>query len=468
MHGTAQATRRLPGSIHLTFVMTKTSNPFSPRAALLIGAAFLSTPALAQEAPAPQTVTPPPIMTTPAPAPAAPATRPIQMEPSTPIVQPAPPPGPRPGTEVTPTAERATTARSTARTAEPRQTATRTTTRTSTSTTAARPAAAAPAAAPVAQPPASVVEPSAPTAVTPAPETAAPAPVTETTTQQTETSNGGFAWPWLLGGLLLILAGAAALLLMRRRRDEPEYVEETVYEPEAPRAYEAPVAAAPIAPEPVVAPRRAPELSPFMAATAAAAAPATVAAAPEAIEEARTEAELAEPESEDLAGVTDAPAPVANRPWLEFGLRPVRAGTSEEEALVDVELTVGNAGDVPARDVRISTFMLADAESGEMENLLTGRAVDTAVPPVTIAPGDGTRIDAHLAVPKGEMGRVFNPVVVAEARYTLPDGREGRTSAAFKIGRPSPVSEGVGPIGATRPHMVDNVEAELLGAPEHA
>jgi hypothetical protein len=66
------------------------------------------------------------------------------------------------------------------------------------------------------------------------------------------------------------------------------------------------------------------------------------------------------------------------------------------------------------------------------------------------------------------MGRVFNPVVVAEARDTLPDGSEGRTSAAFKIGRPSPVSDGVGPIGASRPHMVDNVEAELLGAPEHA
>jgi hypothetical protein len=207
-----------------------------------------------------------------------------------------------------------------------------------------------------------------------------------------------------------------------------------------------------------------------LAATAAATAArvATPTAAEDDIAEAHVEAELAEPETEDLAGVTDAPAPVSNRPWLEFGLRPVRAGTSEEEALVDVELTVGNAGDVPARDVRISTFMLADADSSEMENLLTGREVDTAVPPVTIEPGDGTRVDAHLAVPKGEMGRVFNPVVVAEARYTLPDGREGRTSAMFKIGRPSPVSDGVGPIGATRPHMVDNVEAELLGTPEHA
>jgi len=434
----------------------------SPRAALFIGAALLATPAFAQETPATQTVTPPPILVTPAPAPA-PATAPrVEMAPSTPIVQPAPPPGPVPGTEVAPRAE----TRAAARPAPTRQaTATRTTTRTTTTRQAApAPAPAAAPAAPVAQAPAPVAEPAAPTAVTPAPEAAAPPPVVETT--QTETTSGpSLAWPWLLGGLLLVLAGAAALLLMRRRREEPEYVEETtVTETETPRAYEAPVAAAPI-----TAPRREPELSPFMAATAAAAAAPAVAAEPETeIVEARTEAELAEPEREDLAGVTDAPAPVSNRPWLEFGLRPVRAGTSEEEALVDVELTVGNAGDVPARDVRISTFMLADAESSEMESLLTEHRGDTAVPPVTIAPGDGTRIDAHLAVPKGEMGRVFNPVVVAEARYTLPDGSEGRTSAMFKIGRPSPVSEGVGPIGATRPHMVDDVEAELLGAPEHA
>lgn len=426
--------------------------PLSPRAALFIGAALLATPAFAQEAPATQTVTPPPILVTPAPAPAQ-APR-VEMAPSAPIVQPAPPPGPVPGTEAAPRAE----TRAAARPAPARQ-ATRQTTRTTTTTTrqaAPAPAPAAAPAAPVAQAPAPApaVQVPAPTAVTP-PDAAVP--VAETTTQTEVTSQPGFAWPWLLGGLLLVLAGAAALLLMRRRRAEPEYVEDTVVrEQEAPRAHEAPVAAAPIS-----APRREPELTPFMAATAAAAtAPAVV--------EARTEAELAEPETEDLAGVTDAPAPVSNRPWLELGLRPVRAGTSEEEALVDVELTVGNSGDVPARDVRISTFMLADAGSDEMESLLTGHRGDTAVPPVTIEPGDGTRIDAHLAVPKGEMGRVFNPVVVAEARYTLADGSEGRTSAMFKIGRPSPVSEEVGPIGATRPHMVDDVEAELLGTPEHA
>ncbi|AQR72353.1 hypothetical protein [Sphingomonas sp. LM7] len=421
-----------------------------PRAALFIGAALLATPAFAQEAPAPQSVTPPPILVSPAQAPA--PTPQVQMAPSAPIVQPAPPPGPAPAPRAErPAATRAAPVRAASRAAPVRQTAP------ASATAPAAPPAAAPAPAP-----APVAEAPAPATV--APEPAAPAPVTETTTQTATSTGPSFAWPWLLGGLLLLAAGVAALLLMRRRSDETEteIVETPVYEqPVASRAYQAPVAAAPIVAAPVIEPRHEPEVSPYIAAT-----PAAVAVAE--TTEAHVEAELAEPETSDLAGVTDAPAPVSNRPWLEFGLRPVRAGTSEEEALVDVELTVGNAGDVPARDVRISTFMLADAEGSEMEGLLTGNRGDSTVPPVTIAPGDGTRVDAHLAVPKGELGRVFNPVVVAEARYTLPDGSEGRTSAAFKIGRPSQVEDGVGPIGASRPHMVDNVEAELLGTPEHA
>ncbi len=169
-----------------------------------------------------------------------------------------------------------------------------------------------------------------------------------------------------------------------------------------------------------------------------------------------------------LEHVVDAPALVANRPWLELGLRPVRAGTSEEEALVDIKLTVGNAGDTPARGVHISTFLLADAETSEMEQLLTRHGPAADVPPVTIDAGDGTRVDAHLAVPKGELGRTFTPVVVAEARYRVPDGREGRTGAAFRIGRAAPAADGVGPIGATRPHLVEDVEAELVGTPARA
>ncbi len=193
-------------------------------------------------------------------------------------------------------------------------------------------------------------------------------------------------------------------------------------------------------------------------------------AVPPAIEPVATEqeAEIAEAGKDDLAGVADTTAPVSHRPWIELGLRPVSAGTTEEEAMVDFELTVGNAGDTAARNVRISSFMLADeAEGTEMERMLTERRSETIVPPVSIDPGDGTRVDAHLAVPKGDLGRVFNPVVVAEARYTLPDGSEARTAAAFRIGRPA-YEGGIGGIGASRPHMTEDLAAELYGQPEHA
>ncbi|RYY23442.1 MAG: hypothetical protein EOP62_20065 [Sphingomonadales bacterium] len=423
------------------------SHTIRPRAALLIGAAFLATPAFAQDVP--QSVTPPPIMVTPAPAPqAAPAEPVIRMQPAAPIVQAVP---------ETPVAAPA---------AAPTRTTTTTTTRQTTRTTQPR------AAAPVAVAPETT--PATPVTETPAPiaaEPVTPPAIVETTpvaapveaTTVTQTTNNSSMWPWLLGGIALVIAGIAAALLMRRR--EPEYVEET---------------RDPVAVEPVAVPAEHPA---FVAATPVNAVvepdagfaglpPAIPLAEPE-VREAQAAVATADdvsihaPASEDLAGVIDGAAPVSRRPWIELGMRPVRAGTDKEDALVDFELTVGNSGDTAAKDVRISTFMLADgASESEIEYLMIEHREDNAVSPVTIEPGEGTRVDAHLAVPKGELGRTFNPVVVAEARYTLPDGRQGRTSAAFKIGAAS--EGGIRPLSAARPFVTETVEAELYGVPEHA
>ncbi len=56
-------------------------------------------------------------------------------------------------------------------------------------------------------------------------------------------------------------------------------------------------------------------------------------------------------------------------------MRPVRAGSSADDALVEIELTVGNSGSVAAHDVRISTFMFASeaASQSEMDRLLLER-----------------------------------------------------------------------------------------------
>jgi hypothetical protein len=432
------------------------------RAALFLGAAILSAPAFAQDAP--QQVTPPPIMTTPSPAPAPAAQPQVVMQPSAPVVQSVP---------SVEEQQRGAAAADAPAPAERRATATRTTTTRTTTTTRpapapARQAAPAPAAetptAPPSAPVQAVPEPLPPEAQpAPAPEAAQPVAVDSSTT--TTTSNSAVAWPWLLGGIALVIAGLAVFLLSRRRRnDEATTTDPVVAEP----VYVAPVARAPIV-EPVAAPEAAviaqvPPADERIDPRAVPPAIVTPVAAAEQVEE----AELADASKDDLAGVADAVAPVSQRPWIELGLRPVSAGTSEEEAMVDFELTVGNSGDTEARNVRISSFMLAEeAEGTEMERMLMEHRTDPIVPPVSIEPGDGTRVDAHLAVPKGELGRTFNPVVVAEARYTLPDGSEARTSAAFRIGRPA-YEGGIGAIGSSRPHMVEDLAAELYGQPEHA
>jgi hypothetical protein len=413
----------------------------SPRAALLIGAALLATPAFAQDT---QTVAPPPVVSTvpqaaPAPAPApAPATT---FAPSAPVVQ-AVPDVPTPQTPPHATARPATRTTTTS---------TRQTTRT-TAPAAAAPAVAVPAAQPAA-PAAQPVEQPAPVAATP-PETTPAAPVqadtTTTTTTKEATPRQNALWPWLLGGALIV-AGIIAALLFRRRTEYDEVYEEA-YEP----AYAEPAAVT----DPIFAPKHEPEVAPVIAPMVTQeelAEPVTIA----------EDAEIVKADSDDVADLTAA-APHSKRPWLEFGMRPVRAGTSSDEAMVDIELTVANSGDMPANNVRISAFLLKEGEAGDMERLLTEH--ETSVPPVTIGAGEGTRVDATLALRKDEVqanGANFSPVVVADARYTMADGTEGRTSATFRVGLWND-GEGIEPIGIGRPQMHDNVAAELEGVPEHA
>lgn len=418
-------------------------------AALIPASLLLAMPAVAQEvqpAPAPpvQTVAPPPVVPTIAP-PAATVT---------------PPPA-----AVTP----AVTAEPEASTPAPR-----TTTRTTRTVTRAKRVVRTPAPAPVraAPAPAPVAVAPAPVEVTPAPvaqppvEAAAPAPVApEATTQTSTVTESAPVWPWVLGALLLI--GAIGFLLMRRRRvtDEDVHYDEPYVETE--------VVAAPIRREPAAfAPDPEPQFlrtAPLAAAPLAAAAVASDEPAPVAAEEAI----MAEPEAEEVASLTEGAAPVADRPWLEFSLRPVRAGTNVDEALVEIELTVGNSGSVAARDVRISTFMFASgpATESDVERMLIERG-DDGVPPVTIEPGEGTRVDATLALSKAGLIESTNgsilPIVVADARYTLPDGSEGRTSASFTIGVSEEGSPAMSPILLSERAMHDDVEARLQGAPEHA
>jgi len=418
-------------------------------APLLCATALVSIPAFAQDA-TPQTT--PPVVVTP------PNTATVTIPPVVPTVsnpdassqaEPAAAPAPR-------TATRSTATRSVARTQATRAAPRAAAPPPSTPVPVAAPAAPAPEAA--APPPAPIAAPAAVPPV-PAPQAA------DTSTRSTASTSAVPIWAWVAGGLALLAIVLIGAFALRRRRteayayDEPEYVDE---------AYVEPVAAAPIVeptPLPVVAaePRKEPE---YLNRSEPVGDLEPVVAAPEDIE-------VASASADDVAELTAAAAPVAERPWLEFAMRPVRAGTNVDEALVEIELTVGNSGSVAAEDVRISTFLLSsDADGSEMERLLIDPPADASTDPVTIKPGEGKRIDATLALLKSDMGEdlpsSFRPIVVADARYTLADGSEGRTSASFTVGVTPEEGEGLEPIELARASMHDNVAAELHGEPVRA
>ena len=368
--------------------MTQHSTPLRIAAGLLFAsAAFPLTPAFAQVTTTdPAADAPPPVQTTPN----VPVSQGVQA--SEPVIntrasgnEPADPEAadsPRTATPAArPTARR--TARSTARAAAPaeRRAAPR-----PRAVRAEAPAAPAPAPAPIAEPAAAPIAPApvaalppaeAPPAAAPAPEATAPAAAPEARGQGTQ------VWPWLLAAGLAI-AGLLFLFRRRRRRvDETDHV-----------AYAAPVSAVEPRPQPVA------EAAPIVAA----AAPASGA---------------------------------GERPWIDLQLTPVRAGVGDDAARVQFQLDIQNTGSVHASDVRISTWLLpAGTEPTEVERMLIQRPAEAERRETELAPGESARLETEVALSRDGLHDAILPVVVADARYRLPDGTEGRTSASYAVGVP--------------------------------
>jgi hypothetical protein len=313
------------------------------------------------------------------------------------------PPAPAPVTTAPPEVEATTPAPVIeAEAAPPTRPARTTTTRRTTTRTTARAPVAVVAPAPVAVAPAPVEALPVETLPPPVAQTPPPEVLPETTTAPVETVQESNGS--MLPWLLagLLLVGALAFFALRRRRRTEVYDE--VYEP-------APVVAPVAAATPVVA---------------------------------------------------ETPA---GRPELELEMRPVRAGVSGDDARVEFELTVGNRGPVAAEDVRISTWMLASgATEAERALIEPHDHADTA--PVRIAAGEERTVEASVALPTSEVeGDAVLPVVVADARYRLPDGSEGRTSASFAVGVPD--GEELAHFAVDNPSgLHEDVVARPLGEPE--
>jgi hypothetical protein len=179
----------------------------------------------------------------------------------------------------------------------------------------------------------------------------------------------------------------------------------------------------------------------------------------------------------DRAEIFDEPAPAAvapaavaavdeGRPEIDLDLLPRRAGVTGDEAIVEFELALGNHGSAPARDVRVSTWLVASGQSSETESALIERADETSVP--AIAAGSSERMSGAVTLATGGLaGDSVLPVVVAEARYTLPDGSEGRTQATYAVGVPD--GEEFAHFAIDNPSgLHDDVVARELGEPETA
>jgi hypothetical protein len=425
-------------------------NQLRPATAALFAALVLPTaPVFAQDTiaapPPPVIAAPPPVIITP-PVATTPAPPPV----ATPHATPAPP-------SATRTRSRTTTRTTTTRSTAPARTATRAPAPARAPAPVATPA---PAPAPVAQAPVEAAPPPAPVQAVPPPA----APV-ETAPAPSQTPAIRTVLPWIIGGLV-VLALIAGFFLFRRRRTDEIY-EEAYYEPAPPReearepAFVAPIDVAPVAAaEPIFirpvadpVPERRPAAEP-------------VADAPVAVPPPE-EINVAEADHADVEALAASSEPVAGRPWLEFLMRPMRAGTSRDNAIVQFELTVGNTGDAPARNVRISTWVVAAGESSEMERSLIEPPADAAVQEVAIDAGEGATVEAKIGVSKEGMDESVLPVVHADARYTLPDGSEGRTHASFAVGVPAAESGELQPFLTDRSSgLRENVEARLYGEPE--
>ena len=358
---------------------------------LLAAAALPFTPAFAQDAttqPPVVDVSPPPV-TTPAPEETVTPAQPTPTVTTPPPTIVAPPP-------TVSTTRTVTTSRPTIAPVDEAAPARRTTSATTRrSTTQARsrapaPAASAPAAETVAAPDGAAPVAAAPPETIPAPETL---PV-ETPAEPASTAATGVPWP-LLGLAAVLLAGLIAFFAFRRRRTRDEVYDD--YREEA--VYEQPVS--PVAEPPLAMP-----LATTDADVAAYAAPAAATAAAAAVAE-------------------------EGEPHIEFEMRPRRAGVGEDDAKVEFALGVVNTGNAPARDVRVSAWMLGAGSPGRSE------AESALIDHVDIDAGEDANVEATVRLPRSGLSEdAILPVVVTEARYRLPDGSEGRTTASYAVGVP--------------------------------
>lgn len=141
------------------------------------------------------------------------------------------------------------------------------------------------------------------------------------------------------------------------------------------------------------------------------------------------------------------------RGWIEIDLVVREILLDEVEALLRVDLIVGNGGTGAARDITLEAVTTNAGESQRAElAAFFERPAAASVAVAELGPLSNTSLSHELRMPRSAIrayeaqGRtLFVPVIAFNAVYRTASG-EGRTSAAFLVGRDVPGSEKLAPL----------------------
>lgn len=239
-------------------------------------------------------------------------------------------------------------------------------------------------------------------------------------------------WPWAVAAAL---AGVALFLLLRRRQSREQDVGRLAFVGMAGETADPAPAPPPAPAAPVAAPAPEPDPLPSGLVTTRLNRPAPAPAAPAA-----------------------APAPVGLvasrlRPWLELEVHVLGVTLTDEEALIAFELGLLNTGSVPAREVVVEMVALnaGEEQDGELQTFFR-RAMNSDKGIEAIAPLGRMSLRNEVRMPRAaireyavEGARVFVPILAFNGAYRWSGG-EGRTSAAWLVGRAANGSDRLGPL----------------------
>lgn len=266
------------------------------------------------------------------------------------------------------------------------------------------------------------------------PATATPLPpITVTQTGSQGSSIVPSWWPWLLVAVL----GGIGLALLRRQRRRPVLAGYADDEFERVAAEPAPRPAPPPVPKPTPAPE-APALPTGLVTTRL-----------------RQPARVPEPRQPVAAPPPPSGGIVSTRlrAWIDIDLSVREILFDGEEAVLRIDLIVANTGSSAARDIALEAVATngGEAQAAELAAFFARPAASrTALP--ELGPLSDSVISHELKMPRAAIrayelqGKpMFVPVIAVTAAYRIGSG-EGRTGAAFLVGRTVPGSEKLAPL----------------------